>query len=326
MIHRIKNKYLVFVIFSLIVCQNIFAGQREFLKSRYCVDDKMIDCLYIDAVEGLRIRDKPTLQANKIGLIDHQLKVKPVSIGPRAVIDGIDDYWVEILVPRYLWKSDNPEYGWVFGGYLKETRPDFVCEGWTKKDLENYLTTYLSWSFYDKYSEYIGFMHFYSDGTFTEIHPRPGDPGYRDDSWSDEKQWKGTWKAIDGRTFEVSAKESRTGDTYTKRVYLDNIYREAWISGDGGNSNATLYDSGNVEGWINYEIKTIRDGSILRSKGIYLYDCWNSEVTLWHKYYNDEDYKPSDKLIMDFVKAGINVSYDEYDEYWTKIIEERLSK
>lgn len=35
-------------------------------------------------------------------------------------IDGIKSAWVEIVLPQYLWSGPNAEFGWVFGGYLKD--------------------------------------------------------------------------------------------------------------------------------------------------------------------------------------------------------------
>ena len=37
------------------------------------------------------------------------------AIGKKAKINGIESHWVEIVLPRFLWKGDDPEYGWVFG-------------------------------------------------------------------------------------------------------------------------------------------------------------------------------------------------------------------
>ena len=46
------------------------------------------------------------------------IQVKVVAIGKEDTIDGITAPWVEILIPRYEWKGEKAEYGWVFGGYV----------------------------------------------------------------------------------------------------------------------------------------------------------------------------------------------------------------
>jgi hypothetical protein len=37
---------------------------------------------------------------------------------PLILMVGITAPWGEILIPRYEWKNEEPEYGWVFGGYV----------------------------------------------------------------------------------------------------------------------------------------------------------------------------------------------------------------
>ena len=110
-------------------------------KSRFYQDGKVIDTMYVDSAEGLRVRDNPSLKSNRLCGLQHRLPIKVVAIGKEETIDGITAPWVEILIPRYEWKNEEPEYGWVFGGYLSETRPKFV-KPMTKEQLEFYFETH----------------------------------------------------------------------------------------------------------------------------------------------------------------------------------------
>ncbi|MCR5614526.1 hypothetical protein [Treponema sp.] len=46
---------------------------------------------------------------------------KIVGIGKKDTLYGITSHWVNVVIPRFLWKSDKPEYGWVFGDALSFT-------------------------------------------------------------------------------------------------------------------------------------------------------------------------------------------------------------
>lgn len=94
-------------------------------KSRFYKDGKVIDTMYVDSVDGLRVRDKPSLKSNRLCALTHRLPLKVVAIGQEETIDGITAPWVEILIPRYEWKDEKAEYGWAFGAYLSEKQPKY---------------------------------------------------------------------------------------------------------------------------------------------------------------------------------------------------------
>src|SRR5574344_348345 len=87
-------------------------------KSRFYENGRVIDTMYVDSEEGLRVRDEPSLKSRRICGLLHRFPIKIVAIGKEETIDGITAPWIEILIPRYEWKTEEPEYGWVFGGYL----------------------------------------------------------------------------------------------------------------------------------------------------------------------------------------------------------------
>ncbi len=118
-----KMKKTFFILFSLtVLVASTFADKSQFYKN-----EKVIDTMYVNAEDGLRVRDKPSLKSNRLCGLPHRLPVKVVAIGKEETIDGITAPWVEILIPRYEWKNkDVSEFGWVFGGYLSEEIPVFA--------------------------------------------------------------------------------------------------------------------------------------------------------------------------------------------------------
>ena len=95
-------------------------------KSLFYENGKVLDTMYVNSEDGLKVRDLPSLKSNRICGLAHRLPVKVIALGKEETIDGITAPWIEILVPRYEWKSDDPEYGWVFGGYLSKFQASFV--------------------------------------------------------------------------------------------------------------------------------------------------------------------------------------------------------
>ena len=85
-------------------------------KSRFYQNGKVIDTMYVDSADGLRVRDKPSLKSNRLCGLTHRLPVKVVAIGREETIDGITAPWIEILLPRYEWHGFEPEYGWCSVG------------------------------------------------------------------------------------------------------------------------------------------------------------------------------------------------------------------
>lgn len=43
---------------------------------------------------------------------------KITALGPKDTINGVTSHWVEIVLPQFAWRSNNPEYGWIFGEYV----------------------------------------------------------------------------------------------------------------------------------------------------------------------------------------------------------------
>ena len=80
----------------------------------------LVNVMSVDSKEGLRVRSEPSPRARRICVLPNDCNVIVCSLGAEEKIDGIKSAWVEILLPQYLWSGDDPEFGWVFGGYLKD--------------------------------------------------------------------------------------------------------------------------------------------------------------------------------------------------------------
>lgn len=82
------------------------------VETNVILEQKQITELYaVNSFEGLRVRNTPSLNAEKIGLLEYQETVNVLSIDNEdVIIDGIKSKWYKI-------KSEKCE-GYVFGGYL----------------------------------------------------------------------------------------------------------------------------------------------------------------------------------------------------------------
>lgn len=130
---KLISLFFVFIV-SII---STFADTSKFYKN-----NKVIDIMYVNSEDGLRVRDYPSLESNRIYGLTHGLPVKIISIGKEVIIDGIKAPWVEIALPGSEWIDGNPKYGWVFGGYLSENKPEFISPK-TKTQLEHYFSSHV---------------------------------------------------------------------------------------------------------------------------------------------------------------------------------------
>ena len=125
-----KRNIIFFLI--LIVSSSVFAE-----KSRFYENNQLLRIMYVNSIEGLRVREKPDLNSKKICTLPYRMVIKIVKIEEEVVIDGIKDPWVKILLPRNEWNDDVQKYGYVFGGYLEKQQPAFDVN---KVNIENFIT------------------------------------------------------------------------------------------------------------------------------------------------------------------------------------------
>lgn len=134
---KMKNYFILSV---LIFCSNFLFS----LDAKYFENNKNIDYLYVKSPEGLRIRNKPDLSGNKIGVLYDRMKVKIISVGKETTIDGIKSNWIKILLPVETAQAKENVYGYIFGGYMTDKLDPFSTKEWTDKDLQRYLCRF-SW-------------------------------------------------------------------------------------------------------------------------------------------------------------------------------------
>ena len=94
----------------LIICFNGWSAEKVNINK--ILQQKQITKLYaVNSFEGLRVRNAPSLDAEKIGLLEYQETVNVLLIDNKdVVIDGITSKWYKIKSEKYE--------GYVFGGYL----------------------------------------------------------------------------------------------------------------------------------------------------------------------------------------------------------------
>ena len=123
---KMKKNLLILIVFF--ITSILFALNSEYF------NNTKIDILYVDLIEGPRIRDTPGLTGNRIGVLYDRMVVKVVEIGDETVIDGIKSKWVNILLPIETIKNNKNIYGWVFGGYLTDKlEPVKLCSQLSRK-------------------------------------------------------------------------------------------------------------------------------------------------------------------------------------------------
>jgi len=125
------KKVFIILLFAICALTSVFADSSRFYRN-----GEVIDTMYVNSPEGLRVRDNPILSANRICGLPDRLPVKVIAIGEEDTIDEITAPWIKILIPHYEWENVHVEYGWVFGGYLsghnKEENKMYFYNRWCK--------------------------------------------------------------------------------------------------------------------------------------------------------------------------------------------------
>ncbi len=140
-----RGKMRKIVLFIVVYCFIAFSKDKQMLSSnetpvsfleisRFFENGKVLDTVFINSKEGLNVRVAPDLSADRKCILPNRFPVKIVSVGKQETIDGIFDSWVEIVVPKFECKSEDPEYGWVFGGFLSKKKTKVITPT-TEKEL-----------------------------------------------------------------------------------------------------------------------------------------------------------------------------------------------
>lgn len=294
-------KKLICILFSFtVLLTSIFAD-----KSRFYENGKVIDTMYVDSEDGLKVRDYPSLKSNRLCGLTHRFSVKVVAIGKEETIDGITAPWIEILIPRYEWKSEEPEYGWVFGGYLSKEQPKFFAPR-NSEELKKYLCAFPCWSS-SKGSAFH--YHFSPNGEF----------------------WCGAHEKgeITTGTYSVSGKKS---------VYINAIF-------EGLGESVNMSGSLNIDVINEYSftatgsIFNYHDGATFSGYFSPMYEedffkqryMYNDYGTTLYKY--EYEYLKNlfeSKLLIEQIKSGVSAEGSDYEkqyhDYWDLIMVEHQKK
>ena len=168
-------KKIICILFSFtVLIASLFAD-----KSRFYENGKVIDTMYVNSEDGLKVRDYPSLKSNRICGLSHKMRLQVVAVGKEETIDNITDPWVEILIPNIYWKNrEVPEYGWVFGGYLSKNQSEKGMALNTLKEKKEYLLQNgYYWS-----NDFAYFVKFYRNGRYECF--VDGTPKYGNGNWT----------------------------------------------------------------------------------------------------------------------------------------------
>lgn len=290
------KKKIILVLFLIFTATLAFTDSSRFYKQ-----GKVLDTMYVNSPEGLRVRESASLSANKICSLIHRQYVKIVAIGKETTIDGITAPWVEILLPVYEWKDEKAKYGWVFGGYLSEKQPKFTAPK-TAAELEQYLSS-MRWDEYQNNKENYYIFSFRKDYSFWHG---------KDGSSIGEG---GSWLAISKDTVKFHT-------SYVMEYEEDNTWELTFTFRDDG---AFFCNTGNGEANYYYPAVWDREGAQCYFMGYY---GSSIKEVLAENWYSDPVMERNEKhrVIYDMIKCGISAEGTDYEalyhEIWDPIMAE----
>lgn len=284
------KKIIIVLFLFAFACADFWADST----SRFYRNGELLDTMFVNSPEGLKIRDGEGLKSVRIAGVDHRMPLKIIRLGKTETIDGISAPWVKVLIPRYSWASAGTRFGWVFGGYLQENRPALSTTGWTASDLANYLGKY-RWREYDADSEpgYI-FSFDNEQGSF-----------WRGKAGSGIGEG-GTWKAI-----------SRNEVSFHTTFVMEDEEDERW------NLKFTFYPDGSFS---HGEYRLYIDFAYILEEGLQdtpeYYELSMNGCNFLEWVATTEWIRDKDELIREAIEAGISAEKTKADEdelyhqYW----------
>ncbi len=290
-----KKSFMAILV--LLALLPLYAGTNKYFKNQ-----KLVNTMYVDSLEGLRVRNEPSLSAKRVCGLPNALPVKIIEVGKETKIDGIKDNWVKILLPAYEWKGENPEYGWVFGGYLSEEKVKYDLN--SPADVKNLLASKI-WR--EEGSSFI--KEFRQDGIFAFCKLAAGGGDTGEYSIKNVNQL-----TIRGKFYD----EYGVSDEYTvtyklkiiseNRIQIDGKYYEPYIDA----MSYRLDEDANIRNFVygDYSGKSIYEAIFL-------------ENPYSHTYTEEEKAKVAGILIKYGVDAKGTPYEKQYDEYWSAICSQR---
>ena len=306
-------KKLICILFSLtVLVASSFAD-----KNRFYENGKVVDTMYVDSAEGLRVRDNPSLKSNRLCGLPHRLSVKVVAIGREETIDGITAPWVEILIPRYEWHGYNQEYGWVFGGYLSNKNPEFLPKQWTENDYRNFLSK-CNW-IEDSDSSHREILCFEESGDFKRHIEEMGAGGF------------GIWKPdFKNKSVTVKSKFVMAGDDDIEPAYNTETFKIENIEEFSISINGQRYISDcrygvldNEENFKDFDKTSSQFNTSIRG---FMFVFYSSE-SIFDSIYRERASWLKDSFIRFGVYNSLNEDYmKSYNDYWNPIMEQHQKK
>ena len=307
------------ILFSFVILlTSIFAD-----KSRFYENGKVLDTMYVNSEEGLRVRDYPSLKSNRLCSVPYRIPVKVVAIGQEETIDGITAPWVEILIPRYEWKSEEPEYGWVFGGYLVKEQPEFDSSNWDSAAVKRYLMS-KEWKMVAWYDDWAA-VNFYENGT-AKI--------------KGSKTWTFNYQILSGKRIKISNISNTQIRSYTvQSPPQSEIYNQIYTLEFSDNLHV---DTKETSALMLFYYFPADYPELFTRRELYETDDfrWHSgnqydykQIKNYFEFYVYEK-KRFDKIqdsdIQNFIKYGLppeGTDYEQqYHDYWDPIMEEHQKK
>lgn len=273
-----------FVMLFLFSFSSVSADRKDFYRN-----GKLLDTMYVKATSGLRIRDFPSLDGEKLCTIPYALPLKILAITDEVMVDGIKSCWVEVLIPKYL--GIDSYSGFVFGGYLSKSKPPFIKPS-SSKELGKYLSS-MPWVEKDKYGQNYVF-YFYDDGRF-----------YRGVPETDIGE-SGTWKAVSRNKVRF----------HTEYIIHSSEDSDWFLIFSFKNDGSFYYESDRqtyyLSPFFSFDSKS-------------LYELYDGKSIIAY-YLDDKDNRDSYiSLITKAIEYGVSAegtdAEDKYHEYWDPIME-----
>ena len=302
-------------------------------KSRFYENGKVIDTMYVDSPEGLRVRSAPSLKSNRICGLTHRVPVKIVAIGNEDTIDGITAPWVEILVPRYEWKGENPEYGWIFGGYIKKEQPKFIAPK-NAQEFKQYLESSYWEFFFEDGDSCLSYCGYFENGKLY---------AYQEPYTTGSEKCFSSFEAVGKNVFYSNGyswygRPCPGADECEQYLFLPGKTKLDSIEENSMNIHCSSYPKGmhvfdftalkNYLGKINLgfgKIVNFDFNMMLKDKRLYAV-VWDENVI---QNFIREEIDKSDN-IKQFIKSGISAKDTKYEEqyhdYWNPIMTEHQKK
>ena len=331
------KKIFLTLLVSILTITSVFADRNNFYEN-----GTVIDTMYVNSEEGLKVRGYPSLKSNRLCGLPHRLPVKIIAVGKEETIDEITAPWVEILIPSYEWKDDKAEYGWVFGAYLSHFQPEFI-----KPKAANQLKEYLkcgNWSLPDK-NTYSGegyrednHFNFYTKYTYTYSRSRNLDLKAKeivdsDKAWFfqnyDDDDNQSTWKVLNNHQVEIHWYIPKSIDEIEILEIVPIDESQCYINGKRYLNKPFVHRhhwhySDVVKMPLIYKTAYSDDNlpvNIIKGVSTSFFSYWKETQSL---------FELRDRLISKLITYGIsakNTQYEqEYRNYWDPIMEEHQKK